>query len=310
MINDGDCFSRFLNVQIGTSGDKRAPHKPLLLLWAIGRCLRNKERLVSYELIDRELSRLMRRFGPHGRSFNTHYPFWRLQNDSIWEVENAHLVRTTKSGDAYRNDLLRFQVRGGLAASVYTILRNSPVLALRIVEALVGRHFPPSIHDEVLEASSIPFSTPYLVDALHPDEYLRTTYRRRDPKFRSIVLSAYESACAVCEFSGQFFDRPLGIEAAHIQWHESKGPAVVENGLALCALHHRLFDAGAFTVLPDLTIKVSPEVQGDGIDRALGQYDSFCLRAPPSKQSARPAPEYLLWHIREVFKSPEILGSL
>lgn len=266
--------------------------------------------MVSYELIDRELSSLMRRFGPHGRLLNTHYPFWRLQNDGIWEVENAHNVRTTKSGDAYKNDLLRFQIRGGLATSVYTFLQNRPVLAQRVVEALVARHFPPSIHDEIQEASLIPFSTPHLVDALYPDELLLTTYRRRDPKFRSIVLSAYESACAVCEFSGPFLERPVAIEAAHIQWHESRGPAVVENGLALCALHHRLFDSGAFTVLPDLTIKVSPRVQGVGIDIALGQYDSSYLRAPPRNRSSRPDPKYLQWHNREVFKSPELLDSL
>lgn len=309
MISSIDCLSRFLNIRIGTSGDKRAPHKPLLLLWVIGRCLRHEERLVSYELIDRELCRLMRRFGPHGRSFNTHFPFWRLQNDGIWELENAHLVRTTKSGDAYKSDLLRFQIRGGLATSVYTVLQSSPLLAQRTVDALVTRHFPPSIHDEILDAALIPFGTPHLVDALNPNELLRTTYRRRDPKFRSIVLSAYESTCAVCEFSGQFFDRPVAIEAAHIQWHESKGPAVVENGLALCALHHRLFDSGAFTVLPDLKIKVSPAVRGTGMDRALGQYDSLYLRAPPPMRSSRPDPKYLLWHVREVFKNPEILDN-
>lgn len=41
-----------------------------------------------------------------------------------------------------------------------------------------------------------------------------------------------------------------GLEAAHIQWHTAGGPDVEANGLSLCALHHKLFDLGAFTLEP------------------------------------------------------------
>jgi putative restriction endonuclease len=42
-----------------------------------------------------------------------------------------------------------------------------------------------------------------------------------------------------------------GLEAAHIKWFQAKGPDIEANGLALCALHHKVFDLGAFTILPD-----------------------------------------------------------
>jgi putative restriction endonuclease len=38
------------------------------------------------------------------------------------------------------------------------------------------------------------------------------------------------------------------LEAVHIQWHNVGGPEIETNGLALCALHHKLFDRSVFTV--------------------------------------------------------------
>ena len=67
------------------------------------------------------------------------------------------------------------------------------------------------------------------------------------------MLRAYERRCAVCELDVRIDGQSIGLEAAHIKWHSHKGPAQVRNGLALCVLHHKFFDSGLFTVLPDLT---------------------------------------------------------
>jgi len=37
------------------------------------------------------------------------------------------------------------------------------------------------------------------------------------------------------------------VAPTHIRWHAHGGPDKVPNGLALCALHHRLFDHRAIT---------------------------------------------------------------
>lgn len=62
---------------------------------------------------------------------------------------------------------------------------------------------------------------------------------RRDPRFRSSVLSAYGNSCCICR-------KQLGIvEAAHIVPHsEDCSSNEVANGLALCAEHHKLYDGG------------------------------------------------------------------
>lgn len=40
-------------------------------------------------------------------------------------------------------------------------------------------------------------------------------------------------------------------------WHSQDGPDVVANGLALCALHHALFDLGVLGLTAELRIRVS-----------------------------------------------------
>ena len=65
--------------------------------------------------------------------------------------------------------------------------------------------------------------------------------RRRDPKFRGHVLTAYEHRCAICDYDVRLDDELVGIDAAHIHWHGYGGPDEVPNGLALCSQHHNGF---------------------------------------------------------------------
>ena len=49
---------KFKRLTIWKRGGKRAPHKPLLVLYALGRLFRNQSRLELYENIDIELKKL------------------------------------------------------------------------------------------------------------------------------------------------------------------------------------------------------------------------------------------------------------
>jgi putative restriction endonuclease len=297
-----DLPQQFEALNIWRNRGKRAPHKPLLALWAIGRCLRGESRLAPYHLVDRELARLLQRFGPHRSSARTDYPFWHMRNDAVWEVDRADLVRTTSKNSAWVRDLKEHAIEGGFTVEVYNELRRDPSLASRIAESLVEVHFPPTLHDAVLDATGVAGDAPAYQ---HPD--LGTTLirrRRRDPAFRSRILDAYGARCAVCSFAGRLEGGPVAVEAAHIRWHMAKGPPVIQNGLALCALHHELFDEGAFTILPGLKVVVAGAVGGDGMDAALGRYHQAPLLAPPRRKIWQPDPAFLKWHASEVFKKP------
>ena len=54
----------------------------------------------------------------------------------------------------------------------------------------------------------------------------------------------------------------MTLDAAHVRWHQAGGPAVESNGLALCVLHHKAFDLGAFTVTPSGVLLVSDQANG------------------------------------------------
>jgi putative restriction endonuclease len=61
----------------------------------------------------------------------------------------------------------------------------------------------------------------------------------------------------MCGFDGAFGRYPVGIEAAHVRWHSQQGPDELANALALCALHHTLFDLGVLGITEDQRIRVS-----------------------------------------------------
>ena len=129
--------------------------------------------------------------------------------------------------------------------------------------------------------------------------------RRRDPGFRERVLRAYEYRCCVCGFDLPIGLTPAGLEAAHIQWHHVGGPDIEPNGLSLCSLHHKLFDLGAFTVEPsEHRVVFSQHAISGG--RGMAGELQFHGRAihPPQHADLLPAPEFLAWNVKNVFKAP------
>ena len=133
----------------------------------------------------------------------------------------------------------------------------------------------------------------------------RSGRRRRDSGFRERVLRAYEYRCCVCGFDLRIGQVSAGLEAAHIQWHHVGGPDVEPNGLALCALHHKLFDLGAFTVeLTEHRVVFSQHaIAGDrGAQGELRHYGHPVLA--PQQVDMRPAAGFLTWNLKNVFNTP------
>lgn len=107
--------------------------------------------------------------------------------------------------------------------------------------------------------------------------------------------------CCVCGFSLRLADGLIALDAAHIRWHAHGGPDEVVNGLALCALHHRLFDHGAITVAEDLWLMVSRSVAGNSARPMLEQLEGQQLRLPIDR-ALHPDPDHLRWHHMQVFQ--------
>lgn len=80
--------------------------------------------------------------------------------------------------------------------------------------------------------------------------------RRHQRKFRELVLAAYETRCAVCQLPIETL-----LDAAHIDPDSSaEGEPVIDNGLALCKLHHYAYDANVIGVTAGKRIHVAPRI--------------------------------------------------
>ena len=314
-MSQPELWRRFQVLRTWANGTHRAPHKPLLALWAIGRCLRGADRMVPFALVDAELVSLLKRFGPHRKAVHTEFPFWRMRNDNIWEIDRPHLVTTSPSGDAHKTSLVDNNIHGGLPAAVHDAFQNDPDLAWQVAESLVAAHFPDTLQEQVLRATGVYDALPAQTRDMPPartsfklrdtDDFATSRRRKRNSAFRGAVLEAYGHQCAVCRFAVRMEGQPLALDAAHIRWHEASGPAQVRNGMALCTLHHRLFDEGAFTVLEKRTkfeVLITDMADGLGFNESLKQFQGTFLHIP-NRLVEQPEPNFLKWHRREVFRS-------
>jgi putative restriction endonuclease len=105
------------------------------------------------------------------------------------------------------------------------------------------------------------------VDAVHEDTdtarrgYITSSVRVRlhQRGFRERVLNAYRSQCALCRLK----HREL-LDAAHIiPDHEKDGLPVVNNGMALCKLHHAAFDQSIIGIRPDYIVEVRKDIRDE-----------------------------------------------
>ena len=98
-------------------------------------------------------------------------------------------------------------------------------------------------------------------------------------------------------------DVDLDLEAAEEFLHSQGGPDEADNGLALCALHHVLFDLGALGLNADLSVRVSPQyvARSELGERLVHHLVGRSLLDPATKHSV-PSAHHIEWHSKQVFK--------
>ena len=292
-MNREELKERFNKITVWKKGGLRAPHKPLLVIYAISRLLRGEPRMVQFKQVDKVVGTLLNEFGPRRKSTHPEYPFWRLQNDGLWELDNTEHVKTRKGNtDAKKSDLLRYNVSGGFPNAIHEKLSKNKLLTAELVGNLLSENFPGTLHEDILLAVGIDLS---LIVGLR---------RTRDPEFRKRVLRAYGYRCAVCGFDVRIGNRLVALEAGHIKWHQAGGPDIENNGIALCSIHHKLFDTGVFTLSNTRDIIVSEDAHGSkGFEEWVMAFHGKKIN-PPLREYYFPDSKFVQWHVREVFQGP------
>jgi putative restriction endonuclease len=99
----------------------------------------------------------------------------------------------------------------------------------------------------------------------------------------------------------------VGVEAAHVRWFAFDGPDSLDNGLALCVLHHKLFDLGVMGLDHQLRIRLS-EVFTARTSAGRAQYDLHGRSLQPRPGTPPPATTHIDWHNREGLKGNPLIA--
>lgn len=91
-----------------------------------------------------------------GASRATQYPFTRLTNDGLWELDIFEHVRLRNADDSPREPLVtemrEHRVRGGFTRPVFEALRRDSGLVRLVARGLLDRYFDPEVHAALVEA--------------------------------------------------------------------------------------------------------------------------------------------------------------
>jgi putative restriction endonuclease len=293
----GEVLDRFASLRQHQREGQRSPHKPLLVLLALGRLAATGSSELTWSAAESQLADLIAEFGPPSRTSRAQsaaYPFTRLRTDGVWVLDQD--VQMDLVGA-----LASRHVSGRFEASIESALCHDPALIGAAARGLVLSNFPETVAPDVLAAAGL---DPDLIlsssDEVREGRHAPRT-RRRDSGWRSAVLQAWDRQCAFCGYDGQLAGASAGIDAAHVRWFTFDGPDDLDNGLALCVLHHKLFDLGVLGLSLDLQVLVSGMFTArTSAGRAV--YELHGLSLTPRPGTSTPSAEHLTWHAREVFK--------
>jgi putative restriction endonuclease len=289
-----DVVEAMLAVKQFGSDSNRAPNKPLLLLLALSKFASSGSSTLDWDSeVEVQLKALLAEFGVGKNDSNAAaYSFTRLRNDKIWE-----LSRNTP--DDSLKGIRADKIAGHFSENVEIELMKNPQLVFECARAIAQKQFPDSIIEDVLIATG--FNLEIVMSSKAPD-FIIELARKRDSRWPALILGAWDRSCAFCGFDGKLGNASVGLEAAHIHWFNFGGPDTVDNGISLCALHHKLLDRGVIGFQSESELKISnlyssATESGKRVHDLHGYKLKLRIGTPPLAESS------IVWHQVNVFKS-------
>lgn len=263
--------------------------KPLLLLLLVSRIEneRVEQNYFHFADIEQELKGLIREHGgrPTASGPKPEQPFSHLRSSAFWKLKTQHDYDPGTT--ALISDLRHPDSHGAFKPSVFRLLRSSGDARARVVDSIMHEWWPETLHGDIREDLGL-------------DRLDSRRRRQRDQQFTIDVLENFRYSCAFCGFHGVLNGQATGIDAAHVQWHAHRGPDTVENGIALCKLHHWAFDKGILGINEAERIGIADVfvTQSDG-GLPLESLEGRPLAVLPKNKAI--AGRYLQWHRNNVF---------
>lgn len=131
--------------------------------------------------------------------------------------------------------------------------------------------------------------------------WTQTRQRLHQGAFRDMVITAYDSRCAICRLQ-----HPELLDAAHIiPDSDDRGTPVVPNGLSLCKIHHAAYDKNILGISPDFHVHIRQDIlaehDGPMLRHGLQELDGSAIILP-GRVADRPDRERLAERF-DIFRS-------
>ncbi|MBX0330251.1 HNH endonuclease [Oscillochloris sp. ZM17-4] len=298
----------------------RAPYKPLLLMAVMD--------LIAQQVINANVIRLnadlMDAFDLYwvrvvggDRESNPVMPFNHMRSEGFWHLVDASGEEPDLHG-VDRNEIFRRIKSHALGARIddelYQLLQTTESRD-ELRRVLIETYFTPDARPTIVEVSHITTSSfAYSRDLLNrsrgrftlqdaPTDADTYVAEARSAGFRRVVASAYNHTCAMCHVRIVTPEGRTAIAAAHIvPWSHSHNDDP-RNGMALCGLHHWVFDQGLIAVTPAYTLQVSPILRLDAQRaEAILALDGREI-VMPRERALWPARAALRWHMSSIYRA-------
>ena len=94
-----ELLQRIASIRVAQLRERRAPHKPLLLLLVLGRLSRGEPGELTFEAAKKELRPLLEQYAPPVQGqHQPAQPYWYLRSDGLWEIPGAEGLPTIVGG--------------------------------------------------------------------------------------------------------------------------------------------------------------------------------------------------------------------
>ncbi|MBU2569721.1 MAG: hypothetical protein KJ725_06720 [Gammaproteobacteria bacterium] len=153
-----DIIKKFENIRVYNESREPSFHKPVMLLLALSYCYKSNERMINFSLFDKDFKKIYLLLQLKGNYENSYYPFGKLENDGLWEVESSRNLRRTSIGHLHKKELLEKNISGGFTLDVYKALKSDKDLILTIANYLANKYFSIEQRPLLSEALDLPIS--------------------------------------------------------------------------------------------------------------------------------------------------------
>jgi predicted restriction endonuclease len=146
-------------MRVWKRGNEVAVHKPLLVLMILAKAQRGGANVFFFKDLLDPLEKALRDFGPGRDAIHPEYPFWHLQRDGFWVVDDSEqFVLSRGAAGPTKGALLEANAIARVPAEMWEELCHDPSLVSRLLHQVLAAFWPgKSSHKDIIDALGLEF---------------------------------------------------------------------------------------------------------------------------------------------------------